>query len=577
MRELWKLRKYIWRYKWMYLTGLLMLTGVDYIQLLVPKIISRAITGLEAKSLDSAALLELALTVIAIWVGVGGFRFGWRYCVFGSAMKVERDLRRDFYGKVIRLPVEFFTRNRTGDLLALSSNDMLAVRRATGDGLIILGDVFILTGLTLMMMGNIDLKLTLFVFIPLPLISLMFLFFGPIIHRLFLRVQDSFGALTTRTEENITGVRVVRSYVQEEWEKKKFEKFNVDYRDKNLKMVVVDGLFHSLMFLLPSVSFALLLIFGGPMVVKGTLSLGDFVAMNLYVGILVWPMIAIGWVFNLFQRGGASIKRIWKVMEENIEFKCVEKEPDGDIDAPIEFRDVRFAYPNSDAHALRGLTLSINKGDTVAIMGKTGSGKSTLINLLTRMFDPPRGTVKVGGSDILDLPKDKLRALFSVAPQESFLFTDSIWRNIAFANAQSEKKEIARVARSAHIYDDIMTLPYNFETIVGERGVNLSGGQRQRTSIARAFMASRKVIVLDDSLSAVDTVTEAAILESLRKEKEGRTLIVITHRVNAARLADKIYMLEGGKVLEEGTFDELLKKDGLFKDIHDRQQLETDE
>jgi ATP-binding cassette subfamily B protein len=571
---MWKIKKYFLKYKGAFLAGFLCNALVNVFQLIPPELIRRAVNGLKKDRIDSSGLLLLGLLVVCSYVGVAFTRFGWRYFLLGTSCKVERDIRDDFYRHVIRLPAGFFMDRRTGDLMALSSNDMVAVRHALAFGLMTFADVIVYMVGALYMMFSIHPVVTLYVLLPLPVISVVFLVFGRVIHRLFAKVQESFASLTTRTEENITGIRVVRAYVQEKGEEDKFALANRDYREKNMRLVTLDGVFEALLHFLPSSSFAILVIVGGAKVVCGEMMIGDFIAMNMYLGILIWPMMAIGWVYNLIQRAGASIKRIWKVFDEPDEFEDIPSA--GALDAPIEFRDLTFTYPGASTPALRGLTLRIGRHETVAVMGRTGSGKTTLVNVLTRLYDPPRGTVFVCGKDVLDIPKQELRVLFGVATQESFLFSDTISRNIAFAASGTGAEEIAAAARSARICDDIMDMPDKFDTVVGERGINLSGGQRQRTSIARALAARRRIVVFDDPLSAVDTVTERAILDNLRREKTGRTMLLITHRVNAARLADRIVVLDYGRVAEEGTEDDLLAAGGIYKDIFERQKLEAE-
>jgi ATP-binding cassette subfamily B protein len=575
MRQLWRLRRYFWRYKWAFFIGLLFLIAVDYIQLIPPKIIGEAVDKLGETTPDAelpALLVKMALMIAALWAGVVVTRFFWRFFIIGASLKIERDLRDDYYNHVIKLPAPFFNRRRTGDLMALATNDIVSIRSAMGDGFVIFMDVFIMSILTLSMMLEINPEVTLYAFIPLPLVSIMFFIFGPIIHRLFLRVQTSFADLTTRVEENASGTAVVRAYVQEEGEKNRFETANNDLRDKTLRFVLIDGSFHASMVLLPSLGFVILLMCGGSAVLRGEMTLGDFIAMNIYIGVLVWPMMAMGWVFNLFQRAGASIKRLYEVMDEKKEDrggKC-----DFVIGPPVEIKNLTFTYPDACVPALQDVSISIPEGRTIAIMGRTGSGKSTLVNVLTRLYDPPRRTVFLSGRDILDIPREAIRNQFGVAPQEAFLFSDSIRRNIAFAKPGIAEAEIMRVAKTAHIHQDVMNFPDRFDTVIGERGVTLSGGQRQRTSIARAFLAGRNIIILDDPLSAVDTITEAGILESLRAEKSGKTLVMITNRVNAAAIADRIYVLDHGRVIEEGTESELLAKGGLFKTIYEIQKYE---
>jgi len=570
MKQILWLRQYLAKYRYPIAFGILALICVDVCQLAIPYAIKRAIDSLTMGTATGRSLFLNGLFLLLIVTGIWIFRFGWRYYIIGSAHRTERDLRDRFYDHVIRLPLIFFQKKRIGDFMAISSNDIVAVRHALGEGILICADMIIMSIGAFYCMTRINVELTLYAFMPAPFIIVLFVTLGPVIHRLFRNVQDSFGRLTACVEETISGNRVVKAYVQEKGENAKFRVFNEDYRDKNMRLVRTDALFHSFMFFLPSLSYFLVLLVGGSKAIRGEISVGDFVAANMYVWQLVWPMIAIGWIFNLFQRAGASIKRIREVLEQPDEFEG--DGPSVHLDVPIEIRNLNFIYPGSETAALRNFTLTLRRGETVALMGRTGSGKSTLVNILTRLYDPPRGTVFIGGRDVLDIPKKELRLFFGVAPQEAFLFTDTIKKNISFGISDAEDDQIVRVAKSAQIYNDIVNLPQNFDTLVGERGVTLSGGQRQRASLARAILTRRKVIVLDDSFSAVDVLTEKRILESLKKEKEGRTVLVITHRVNVAQMADRIVVMEKGAVADQGTEEELLSREGFYKEVFEHQQ-----
>lgn len=582
-RELGYILPYLKPYKYAVIAGLLTLVITDIGNLLVPWLMKIGIDSIQAKDADSWFLLKMAFLMIGVALFRGIVRFGWRYYLQGAAIGVERDMRLRFFGHTIRLPMSFFGANRIGELLALSSNDLGAIRRAAGEGVLVFADFFISFAGVVYFMLSISPELTMYALIPAPLITLLFIWFGPIIHARFHEVQDAFGNLTTETEETIAGLRVVRSYNQEEGENRRFAKANDDYLNKNVKMIRIDAIFHSLMFLIPSLLFPIVLVVGGIRMVEQKISVGDFIAFTMYIGQLVWPMMAIGWTFNIFQRAGASIIRI-----RNIFDKTEETDSDAEIkedlsSQPIVIKNLTFSYPGTSEPAIKNLSLTIQPGSTVALMGKTGSGKSTLIYLLLRLQEPPHGTIFLGETDILDIPKHRLRAYFAVAPQDPFLFTDTIHNNIMFANPypitmetgignsdpeHAVDPETLEVTIGASLHDEILVMPDQFETVVGERGTTLSGGQRQRTAIARAFRAKRDILILDDPLSAVDAVTEAKILRFIRSFRHKRTLLMVTNRIQAAEIADQIAVFENGMVAACGTVETLLNHNQFFTDIH---------
>ncbi len=568
-----RIRDYFFPHKWWLITGFVFLIITSGIQLMIPMVVRFTVNNLEAEMATSQFLLQAGMLYLALTGIRAAARFAWRFMIFGTSRKIERNMRDDLYEHIMQLPVEFFGRRRIGDLMAISSNDIDAVRRAVGFGLLIALDMLVMLIGSIYFMAQINPRVTMLAILPMPFMAILLLTIGPRIRKIFTQVQESFAALTVTAEENVTGVRVVKAYCQEAGEEDRFRKSNLHYKKMNLKMALIDGAFHGVMFLLPSLSLVAILFFGGIEYMQGQLHIGGFLALSMYVRSLRMPMQSIGFIYRMIQRGRVSIKRIWDVLIEKTDFG--QEESPGHIDTMIEFNDLTFSYPEHKHIAVKDFSLKVKKGETVAIMGRTGSGKSTIINLLLRLYDPPPGTVSVGGIDILDIPKRELRALFGTAPQEAFLFTNSIRENISFARSRPSDEEIQRVAESAHVYDDIMDMPDKLDTIIGERGITLSGGQRQRTSLARAFLADRKILILDDPLSAVDTVTEAGILRAIEREKKNRTVILVTNRVNAARMADRIVVIERGSIIEQGTEKELLRKNGAYTEVYKHQQFEV--
>lgn len=553
--------------------GLVFLITTSLTLLAVPQVVRFAVDEVVERTSSSWRLLQLAGLLLGLAVTRSVARAVYRLLLFGASRRMARDIRRDFYAHVVRLPVQFFERKRIGELMAISSNDVDAVRRLLGWGLLLSLDTLVMVGGAVFFMADLSREVTLYAFLPMAAASIFFTIIGPRIRHMFRLVQESFAALTVDAEENITGVRVVRAYVQEEGEKRKFAVANSAHKAANMKMVAIDGLFQAVMALLPSLPLAAILLVGGPQVVRGQLSLGSLLAIFLYAREMRWPIRFFGAMFNMIQRGRASAARIWDVFREDVEFGD-EVAPER-IESLIRIRDLTFRYPGYGARALDGVTLQIDEGQTVALMGRTGAGKSTILNLLLRLYDPPRGTIFLGGIDILDIPKGELRELCATAPQDAFLFTDSIRGNISFTLEYPVEEELIRVAESVHLHDDIMQMPQKYATVVGERGITLSGGQRQRASLARAFLAGRPILLLDDPLSAVDTITEAGILRAIDRERDERTVLLVTNRVNAARMADRIVVLDKGRIVEQGTEQQLLLLGGVYAEIHRRQQFET--
>jgi len=423
-----------------------------------------------------------------------------------------------------------------------------------------------------------NLKLTLITLIPLPLISLLVYKVGKIVHERYEDIQEHFGVITTAAQENISGIRVIKAYVREDYEIEKFRKLNFEYLVKNMNLIKIQSLTYPLMILITGISIILVVWYGGYQVIKGTMTLGQITSFLIYLGYLIWPMIAFGWIVNLTQKASASMDRLLEVMRVEPQIKDTSETDYSikDIKGEIIFRDVWFKYPDSENYVLKGINLKIGQGQTLGIVGYTGSGKTTLVNLIPRLFDPDKGEVLIDGINVKKIPLKVLRENIGYVQQEVFLFSDTVKNNIKFGVDGVSEDKIIEVSKLAHIYDEVMDFPEKFDTIVGERGITLSGGQRQRLGLARALIKDPKILILDDSFSSVDAYTEEMILKNLREFRKGRTTIIISHRITAVKDADFIIVLDDGEIVEQGTHEELLNLGGVYADLYQKQLLEEE-
>lgn len=560
----------LWRYRWRLLTGILALFVVDALQLIAPLVVRSAVDDLVAGTGEH--LVRYALYLVVIAAVVFGFRFLWRILLFGAGRLIERDMRNRLYAHLLKLSPAYYVEHSTGDLMAHATNDLEAVRRSCSQGVLMASDAVIMISVSLAAMIGISPVLTLYVFIPLPFITLAVVGFGRLIHRRFERAQAAFSALTERVREALSGVRLLRSFAREEGIEGAFSVTNWENVEANMALTRVSGVFDPVVGLLAGLGTVIILWFGGRGVLGGTLSLGDLVAFMNYLGMMVWPMMAIGWVVNTLQQGAASMKRLDRIFAEEPNITSPAEPLPMPSSRRIEFRDLTFTYPGTARPALRDVNLIVEEGTTLGVVGLTGSGKSTLVRLLPRLYDPPPGTVLLGGVDIRLLDLGELRGQIAMAPQDVFLFSATLRENIAYGRPEASEDEVWEAARLAGLAEEVASFPDGLDTIVGERGVTLSGGQRQRVGIARALLLNAPILILDDVLSSVDAQVEEEILGHLRGVLERRTAIVVAHRITAVREADHIIVLDGGRIVEQGDHSHLVRLGGLYARLNELQQ-----
>jgi ATP-binding cassette, subfamily B, multidrug efflux pump len=576
LKHLRPLFPYLKKYRSAYLWGSLCVLLMNGIWILFPLIIRRAIDDLR-NGVTLHKLWITAVLLLAVALTKGIFQFLTRWIVIGASREIEFDLRNDLFRHLEGLSYSFYQRTRTGDIMARATNDLNAVRMLLGPAIMYSANTLVFTAGAMAFMLTISPKLTMYAFLPLPIVSIVIQYFGKRIHERFERIQAMFSDISARAQENFSGVRVVRAYAQEEAEIAGFETSNREYIARSLKLVRLMGMLWPTLETMLGLAIVLVLWLGGREVLQGKITVGEFVAFNTYMVQLTWPVIALGWVINIFQRGTASLGRIHELMTEKAEIvdaPGVEVTADQELRGDIEFRNLNFSY--NGVPVLHNVDLSIPAGTSLAIVGPTGSGKTTLVSLIPRIYDSEPGAVLIDGKPIREYPLSVLRRNIGFVPQETFLFSETIRENIAFGAQHASDDEVRWAAEAANIAIDIEGFPEKYKTLVGERGITLSGGQKQRTAIARALIRNPRILVLDDALSSVDTQTEDKILNHLQEVMHGRTTIFISHRVSTVRNADRIAVLHGGRIVELGTHDELLSLNGYYTDLYNKQLLEEE-
>jgi ATP-binding cassette subfamily B protein len=574
---------YFKKYRRSYVVGTICVFLTNGVWILFPLVIRRAVDDLHL-GITRHKLVTYALLLLAVAAFKGIFQFLTRWIVIGVSREIEFDLRNDLFRHLEGLSYSYYQRTRTGDIMARATNDLNAVRMLLGPAIMYSANTIVFTAGALAFMLSISPRLTLYAFLPLPIVSVTIQYFGRKIHERFERIQAMFSDISARAQENFSGARVIRAYVQEEAEIAAFETANQEYIKRSLKLVRLMGMLWPTLETMLGLAIVLVLWLGGREVIAGRITVGGFVAFNTYMVQLTWPIIALGWVINIFQRGTASMRRINEILVEKPEIEDSEaievKSKTGETLAPqqirgeIEFRHLNFSYGSTPV--LHDINLRVPAGSSLAIVGPTGSGKTTLVSLIPRIYDAEPGTVLIDGVPIRDYPIAALRRNLGFVPQETFLFSETVRENIAFGKEDATDGDVRSAAQAASIGEEIESFPEQYRTLVGERGITLSGGQKQRTAIARAIIRNPRILILDDALSSVDTHTEDKILNHLREIMQGRTTIFISHRVSTVRNADRIAVLHAGRIVELGTHDELVAKDGYYTDLYNKQLLEEE-
>jgi ATP-binding cassette, subfamily B, multidrug efflux pump len=558
-----------------YLSGVFILLFVAVLQLIPPKVIGIIADQIHEGTITTVMLVKWVVVLIAVGLTMYVLRYYWRIMIFGSSVKLSRILRDRLYSHFTKMSPSFYQKSRIGDLMAHATNDLSAIQQTAGSGVLTLVDSLSTGGFVILAMAfTISWKLTLICLIPMPFMALLTSWFGTMLHKSFHKAQEAFSSLNDKTQESITGIKVIKTFGQEQEDIEDFRKQSEDVVQKNIIVAKIDSLYDPTISIIVGISFFLSIAFGAKYVLNGELTIGDLISFTTYLGLLIWPMLAFGWLFNIVERGRASYDRVAALLREKVEITddqdALDVMPIGDIDYKIN----QFTYPGDTYPILKDIFFSLKKGETLGIVGKTGAGKTTLLKLLIREFEGYQGEILFGGKALQTYKLEKLREAIGYVPQDHFLFSATVAENIAFTNPNISREEIEKAAKLANIYEDILQFTDGYQTVVGERGVSLSGGQKQRISIARALLMNPELLVLDDSLSAVDAKTEEAILSSLRQNRVGKTTMITSHRLSAIQHSNLILVLDDGKIVERGKHEDLMQQDGWYKEMYLHQQLE---
>ena len=569
-------RQFIRKYKWSYLIGIVILIVIDLAQTEVPIIVGRVIDGIELRTIDHAGFVSAVVTMAVIALIVLAGRIGWRYCIFGAARKIERDMRNDLFSHLNTLPASYFHEHKAGEIMAYMTNDIEAVRM-TFAVTIMMGMDALAIGLATVvkMVFQIDLRLSIVAILPMSLVAVVSTYVGREMHKRFTRRQEAFSKVADFVQEKLNGVKVIKAFVQEEKECLAFEKVNMESRTANIRDAKVQAFMFPFMHMIEGCSMAIAIAYGGYIAILGTISVGDFSAFVQYLTMLVWPIASIGRIINVVTHGSASLKRVEAVL--HTESDIPDLLPAGE-EAPlrgdIRVEGLTFRYPGTEKDVLRDISFCVKRGETLGIVGRTGAGKTTLANLLVRVDDPGENMIWIGGQEIHSVSLKTLRRTAGYVMQDNFLFSDTVRNNIAFGDHSKTEDEIIAAAKAACVHDNIMDFADGYDTMVGERGVSLSGGQKQRIAIERALILDPEILILDDAVSAVDTDTEEQILKNLHTLRAGKTNIIIAHRISTLQHADKIIVISDGTITEMGNHDELVAAGGFYAELYHRQLLE---
>lgn len=567
---------FIRKYKLSYIIGIVFLILIDFLQTIIPLNIGKVIDGLEKNNITLNGIQREITIIISIAAVIIIGRIMWRLLIFGSARKIERDIRDDLFAHLEKLSQSYFNKHKTGEIMAYITNDLESVRQAMGMGIMMIFDVATLLVFTLYNMSTrINVLLTIGAVIPLISIALVTAKLGPKLFRRFADRQEAFSKISDFVQEDLSGIKVVKAFVQQKQEIEAFEKVSKNYFKVNMNLMKMHAAMNPFMSGIAGIAMAVAIAYGGYITVNGVITVGNFVSFLQFLGMLVWPMMAIGMAVNVMTMGSASLKRIESVLKEEVEIKDADDvEHIENFEGSIKFNNLSYKYPETDVYALENISFEIKKGDTLGIVGRTGSGKTTLVNLLLRLYNVDENSIFVSGTDIMKTPLKTLRENIGYVPQDNFLFSDTIKNNIDFSDGNLSMETVEKFAEFACVHDNIVEFKEGYETIVGERGVTLSGGQKQRVSIARALIKDPEILILDDSVSAVDTDTEEKILNNLNKQRAGKTNIIIAHRISTIQRADHIIVIDEGKLIEQGTHEQLIANNGLYNSLYQKQLLE---
>lgn len=569
--------QYIKRHKYQYTAGIITLFVVDFANLFIPRLTGTITDGLTAHSLDWNGIRLCLLAIFGLGLTLALGRFLWRFFLFGASRSIEKELRNDMFRHLEKMSVEYYNEHKTGDLMTRFTSDLNAIRMAIGPAVICVFDASVMTIMVIcQMMYYVNIRLTLLAIIPMLLICAGEIYYGKIMHARFWERQEAVSDLTDFVQESFSGVRVIKAFVRERSQMRAFARANRHTMDKNLNVVRLQAVVMPLLDVIIGLSSLITLVYGGYLALVGEITLGRFVAFNQYINMLVWPMLACGDAINMFSQGSASTRRIREIFDEKPEiYDRKDVQPPDEIRGDITFSHLTFIHRGHSEPTLKDINLEIPAGTTLAIIGRTGNGKSTLVNLLLRLYNTKPGMILIDGRDINTIPLKALRENIAYVPQDNFLFSDTLKANIAFGAGEEDMDAITCATSVACIHENIVSFPDGYETIVGERGVTLSGGQKQRSSIARALMKDSPILILDDSLSAVDTDTEERILKNLKENRRGKTTLLIAHRISTIQNADVIMVLEDGEAKEIGNHESLMAQNGIYRDMFEKQQLEA--